>query len=158
MLVMSQIPTPTSVRPRVTVAAIVEDQGRFLVVEERDEQGALVINQPAGHVEGGESIVEALVREAIEETAWEVRPFALVGIYLWSKPDQSASFLRVAVACEPLKEAAERSLDQGIERALWLSRDELILRSSDHRSPLVFRCIEDYLKGQRFPLDLIQTL
>lgn len=139
----------------MTVAAIVEDQGRFLMVEERDEQGRRVINQPAGHVEPGETIIEALVREALEETAWNVRPLAISGIYLWCKPDLSASFLRVAVVAEAISEEEDAVLDEGIERALWMSRESVIGELSSHRSPLVLRCLEDYLAGQRFPLDLI---
>ena len=145
-------------RPRVTVAAIVEDQGRFLMVEERDEKGALVINQPAGHLEAGETILEGLVREALEETAWHVRPLAIAGIYLWSKPDQSASFLRVAVWAEALSMDEGRALDDGIFRALWMSREDLVQTAERHRSPLVLRCVDDYLAGQRLPLDLIPTV
>lgn len=143
-------------RPRVTVAAIAERDGRFLFVEERDARGSLVINQPAGHLEVGESLTEGVIREALEETAWRVEPESLVGVYVWGKADRSVTYLRVAIAVRVIEEFPERSLDDGIERALWLSREELIERSHQHRSPLVLQCVDDYLQGSRHPLSILK--
>jgi len=145
------------VRPRLTVAAVVEDHGRFLMVEERDRHGRLVINQPAGHVEGGESLVAALIREALEETGFGVEPLFVVGAYLWMTPDGSLSYLRMAIAAKALNHEADRPLDEGIERAIWLSRDELVAEIDRHRSPLVLRCVDDYLSGEHYPLTLMKS-
>ena len=144
-------------RPRVTVAAIAERDGRFLFVEERDQHGNLVINQPAGHLEVGESLLEAVVREALEETAWQVEPESLVGLYVWGKPDRSITYLRVAVAVKLLMPIPDRMLDEGIERVLWLTRNELLERSHQHRSPLVLGCVDDYLQGPRHPLSILKS-
>ncbi|MGZ8242556.1 NUDIX hydrolase [Methylomagnum sp.] len=141
-----------SPRPRVTVAAIVERDGRFLFVEERDAEGTLVINQPAGHLEGGESVTEAVIREAFEETGWHIRPDYLVGGYLWQHPNQTIAYLRLAIAGTPERHEPDAPLDDGIERPVWLSPDELAERRAMHRSPLVMRCVEDYLAGERYPL------
>jgi len=145
-------------RPRVTVAAIVERDGRFLFVEERDSEGQLVINQPAGHLEVGESLIEAVIREAVEETAWQVEPRALIGVYVWGKMDRSVTYLRVAVAADPILEVQGTALDEGIERALWLNRDELVERHAQHRSPLVLQCVDDYLSGARYSLDALKAV
>lgn len=145
-------------RPRVTVAAIVERDGHFLFVEERDTLGQLVINQPAGHLEVGESLIEAVIREAVEETAWQVEPRALVGVYVWGKVDRSVTYLRVAVAADPIQEAQDQALDEGIERVLWLTRDELVARQAQHRSPLVLQCVDDYLAGARHSLDVLKAV
>lgn len=145
------------VRPRLTVAAVVEDHGRFLMVEERDRQGRLVINQPAGHVEGGESLVAALIREALEETGFGVEPLFVVGAYLWMTPNGSLSYLRMAIAAKALNYEEDRPLDEGIERAIWLSRDELVAEIDRHRSPLVLRCVDDYLSGEHYPLTLMKS-
>lgn len=154
MSISSAIPD----RPRVTVAAIVQRDERFLFVEERDTQGRLVINQPAGHLEVGESLIEAVIREAVEETAWQVKPQSLVGVYVWGKSDRSVTYLRVAVAAEAIHEVQGQALDEGIERVLWLTRDELMARESQHRSPLVIRCVDDYLKGARHSLDVLKAV
>jgi 8-oxo-dGTP pyrophosphatase MutT (NUDIX family) len=152
-------PSPASAgRPRVTVAAIVEHEGRFLFVEERDPEGALVINQPAGHVEAGESLPEALRRETFEETGWQVEPESLVGAYLWGKPDGSLSYLRIAIAARAERHHPEATLDEGIVRSVWLSREELAARHGQHRSVLVLRCLDDYLAGERYPLALLKSL
>jgi len=142
--------------PELTVAAIVERAGRFLVVEER-VGGRLVLNQPAGHVEPGESLLAAVRREAREETAWNFLPEAVVGIYLWGQPGQ-ARFLRVAFtgACRDFD--ANLTLDSGIVRALWLSRTELLARTPQLRSPMVLRGVDDFLAGRRYPLDVVQDL
>jgi ADP-ribose pyrophosphatase YjhB (NUDIX family) len=153
---MSNTVSANSDRPRITVAAIVERDGQFLFVEERDNEGRLVINQPAGHLEIGESLPDAVIREAFEETAWRVRPDALVGIYIWGKPDRSVTYLRVAIAATALEEVLGQVLDEGIEQALWLTREELLVRSSQHRSPLVLQCVDDYLSGSRHSLGILK--
>lgn len=142
-------------KPDVTVAALVERAGRFLCVEEHTVDGVR-LNQPAGHLEAGESLVEACVREALEETAHHVVVESLVGIYQWPRPDRDVTYLRFAFACRVLSEEAGRALDDGILRAIWLTPDELAANAARHRSPMVARCIEDYLAGRRFPLDLVR--
>lgn len=154
----SENPPNPAARPRVTVAAVVERDGRFLFVEERDDRGVLVINQPAGHLEAGETLLEAVVREAFEETGWHIHPEAVVGIYQWGRPDGSINYLRVAIAGRPVSHDPAASLDEGIERPVWLSLEELAARSELHRSPLVRRCTEDYLAGERYPLAVLKSL
>jgi 8-oxo-dGTP pyrophosphatase MutT (NUDIX family) len=147
-------------KPSVTVAAIVEREGRFLLVEEHTPEG-LRLNNPAGHLDPGESPAEGCAREALEETAHPFTPTALVGVYL-SRFQREASgeditYLRFAF-CGTLGELQlGRSLDTGIVRTLWMTPDEIRASSERHRSPLVLRCMEDYLAGQRFPLELIYT-
>ena len=141
-------------RPAVTVASVVERDGRFLLVEEETRSG-LKLNQPAGHLEPGESLVAAAVREAVEETGWRVQPTALIGIYRWEAPETGATFVRFSFVAEPRDHDAARPLDNGIARALWLTYDEVAARRADHRSPLVLRCIDDYRTGVRWPLALL---
>ena len=145
-------------RPRLTVAAIAERDGRFLLVEERTTTGGLVFNQPAGHVETGESLLEAVVRETFEETAWRFIPEFLVGIYLWQHPSGQSSYLRVCFAGQAIAHDPAQPLDDGIERALWLSRQELDTHSTRMRSPLVMRTVDDYLAGEHYPLALLKSL
>ncbi len=146
-----------TVRPDLTAAAIVERDGEYLLVEER-AGNRMVFNQPAGHVERGERIVDAVVRETLEETAWTFHPEALVGIYLWEQPERSRSFLRFAFCGRVTDHDPHRVLDRGIERALWMSRDQMAIRASRLRSPMVLRCIDDYRAGNRFPLDVVRDL
>ncbi len=148
---------PGVMRPELTVAAVVEQQGRFLLVEEHSG-GRLVINQPAGHVEDGESLAAAVVREALEETAWHFVPHAIVGVYLWRPAAGQNSFLRIAFAGTCRDHERSRPLDAGIERVLWLTRAELNARQAQLRSPMVLRAVDDYLQGSRYPLDLVQGL
>jgi 8-oxo-dGTP pyrophosphatase MutT (NUDIX family) len=143
--------------PDVTVAALAMRDGRFLVVEERIA-GRLVLNQPAGHLEDGETLLEAAIRETREETAWRFHPEALVGTYLWRNPDNGRSFLRFAFCGEVDGHRPEQPLDRGIVRALWLSPAELAAQPSRLRSPLVMRCIEDFIGGRRQPLDSVACL
>jgi 8-oxo-dGTP pyrophosphatase MutT (NUDIX family) len=143
--------------PEVTVAAVVERGGRFLFVEERIE-GRLVLNQPAGHLEDGESVVEAVVRETREETAWRLRPEALVGTYLWRSPGSGRTFLRFAFCGAVDDHRAGQALDTGIVRTVWLTHEQVLAQSGRTRSPLVLRCLDDYLLGKREPLDSIATL
>ena len=142
-------------KPHVTVAAIVEREGRFLLVEEHTTDGVR-LNQPAGHLDEGESLLTACVREALEETAHHVAVDALVGIYQWVRPAGDITYLRFAFACTLLSEEVGRALDAGIIRAVWLTREELLAQPERLRSPLVLQCVEDYLAGQRFPLTVIR--
>lgn len=141
-------------RPELTVAAIVARDGQFLMVEETVD-GRAVFNQPAGHVEPGESFVDAVIRETREETAWGLTPEAVVGVYLWSGSADRAPILRVVFcgACDDY--AADQSLDDGIIASHWLSRDELSAQPEKLRSPLVLRAIDDYLAGQRHSLGVL---
>ena len=141
-------------KPNVTVAAVVERDGKFLLVEEETEAG-LAFNQPAGHLEAGESLVEAVVREALEETAYHFRPTHLVGIYSWKHPHKYITYLRFAFGGELRGWEAERKLDDGIVAARWLSLDEVRETQARHRSPLILRCIEDLRAGKAYPLDLL---
>jgi 8-oxo-dGTP pyrophosphatase MutT (NUDIX family) len=144
-------------KPDITVAAICEDDGRFLVVEERINH-RLVFNQPAGHVENGETIVAALVREVREETAWVFLPEAFLGVYLWRSPTSGRATLRFAFSGAVADHDPAQPLDRGIVRTHWLSRAQLIERTPRLRSPLVLRCIDDYLSGRRLPLDAVASL
>ena len=151
------VTTITRFRPDVTVAAVVENGGRFLFVEEHSS-GGIVINQPAGHLEDGESLVEAVVRETLEETAWQVRPEALVGIYQWRNPDNARSFLRIAIAGRVVHHDPAQPLDAPILRTLWMDRAELLATTGRLRSPMVLRCVDDYLAGHHYPLDTLNHL
>lgn len=146
-----------SLQPDLTVAAVVERNGQFLLVEER-VGNRMVFNQPAGHVERNEALLDAVVREALEETAWTFQPEALVGIYLWDPPEKQRSFLRFTFCGQVTTHDAQRPLDRGIEQAVWLDRKQIVARSSRLRSPMVLKCIDDYLAGKRYPLDLIQQM
>ncbi len=141
----------------ITVAALCARDGRFLLVEERIDN-ALRINQPAGHLEAGENLLQAVIRETREETAYDFTPEALVGLYQWQTPDGEHSYLRAAFCGSVGIEHPERALDSGIERALWLPRAEIMERQAHWRSPLVLRCIDDYLAGRRYPLDILVDL
>ncbi|WP_024890327.1 NUDIX hydrolase [Luteimonas huabeiensis] len=143
-------------QPDVTVAALVADGGRLLCVEESIGEG-LVLNQPAGHLEPDEGLVEAAVRETLEETGWTVRATHFVGAYQWTAPG-GRHFLRFAFAAQPLAHDPQRPLDAGIQRALWLTPAELLAARARHRSPLVWRAAADYLAGRRYPLDLAARL
>lgn len=145
-------------RPRLTVAAVAEMNGRFLFVEERLRSGELVLNQPAGHVEHGETLLQAVVRETLEETAWDFRPDFLVGVYLWQHPTTRTGFLRVTFAGRVAGRRENLELDEGIERAIWLTPEELAAQSQRHRSPLVQSALADYLSGERYPMALLKSL
>ncbi|MDH3895000.1 MAG: NUDIX hydrolase [Chromatiales bacterium] len=144
-------------KPHVTVAAVAQRHDRFLFVEER-VGGKLVINQPAGHLESGENLIEAVVRETLEETAWHFEPEALVGIYLWRQPQNGSTFLRFSFAGRVSGHDTRLDLDDGIERALWLNRDQIISQQPRLRSPMVLRGVDDFLAGQRIPLAVLESL
>ena len=147
----------TEWKPHVTVAAVIEREGRFLVVEESVE-GRLVFNQPAGHVEAGESLLEAVSRETLEESGRTFTPEALIGVYSWTNPGNDITYLRFAFTGNVSERDATRKLDEGIIDTLWMSRDELLAQSTKLRSPMVMRAIDDYLAGRRFHLDLLHFL
>lgn len=141
-------------KPHVTVAALAERDGQFLMVEER-VGGRAVLNQPAGHLEEGETFAEAVIREALEETGWTFRPEWIVGMYLWQPAHLKRTFLRVAFAGSLESHDPARPLDRGILRTRWLSRAQVAAAQRRLRGPLVLRCVDDYLAGARYPLDLI---
>jgi len=146
-----------ALRPTVTVAAIVERDGAYLLVREQTRNG-IRLNQPAGHLEPGETPPAGAARETLEEAAWRVEPTALVGIYRWDAPDNGATFVRFAYAATPIAAVPGRPLDEGIVDAIWIPYDEIVARRDEHRSPLVLRCIDDYRAGLRWPLDLVQDV
>jgi 8-oxo-dGTP pyrophosphatase MutT (NUDIX family) len=151
-------------KPSVTVAAIVERQGRYLLIEEHTPEG-LRLNNPAGHLEPGEDPVSACAREAIEETAHPFVPQHLVGVYLsrFQRPARAGreaedvTYLRFAFSGQVDDPVADRKLDDGILRTLWMTLDEVRASADRHRSPLVLRCIEDHARGQRWPLGVVYT-
>lgn len=140
----------------ITVAAVIERNGEFLVVEE-EVSDRLVFNQPAGHLEEHETLIQAVVREVYEETGWTFEPEAISGIYVWKSPRRGTTIMRTAFCGHATALDADAQLDEGIVRAVWMSRDAL--EQCDRlRSPFVLRCIDDYLAGVRHPLNLIQHL
>lgn len=144
-------------KPNVTVAAVIEQGGRFLLVEEQTDEG-LRLNNPAGHLDHGETPAQACSRETLEETAHGFTPRALVGIYLsrQRKPDSSdTTYLRFAFCGDLGSFDPERTLDTGIVRTLWMTADEVRASTARHRSPMLVQCMEDYLKGKRYPMDLV---
>jgi phosphatase NudJ len=147
-------------KPSVTVAAIIERAGRYLLVEEHTPDG-LRLNNPAGHLDPGEGPVQACVREVLEETAHRFTPTALLGVYLsrFQRPErgEDVTYLRLAFTGELGEMVAGRALDAGIVRTVWLTREELRASRERHRSPLVWRCIEDHAAGRRWPLEVIDT-
>ena len=144
-------------KPHATVASIIERDGRFLMVKE-DSEGHIVSNQPAGHLEPNESLINAAIRETKEETAWDFEPRSVVGIYRWVHPDGERTYLRVAFAGECTNHDLNQPLDEGIIEAVWLSREELVSLGDQLRSPLVLSCIDDYLAGKRYSLDLFSDI
>ncbi len=147
-------------KPSVTVAAIIERDGRFLLVEEHTPEG-LRLNNPAGHLEPGESPADGCAREALEETAHPFQPTALVGVYLSrfqrEATGEDVTYIRLAFSGSVAAPEVGRALDHGIVRALWLTPDEIRASAARHRSPLVLRCMEDHLAGRRYPLELVFT-
>ncbi|HYG55555.1 MAG TPA: NUDIX hydrolase [Burkholderiales bacterium] len=140
-------------RPSVTVAAVIEQGGKFLLVEEMID-GRRVLNQPAGHLDPGESLVDACRREVMEETAHRFEPTGLVGIYRWIYAPRDVTFLRICFRGH-IKAKEDRPLDKQILKLHWLTAAQLTDRRADHRSPLVQRCVEDFLAGRHFPLEVL---
>jgi 8-oxo-dGTP pyrophosphatase MutT (NUDIX family) len=151
-------------KPNATVAAIIEREGKFLLVEEHTPDG-LRLNNPAGHLDLGESLVQACAREALEETMYRFTPTQLLGVYLSrfhrearsDHPAEDVTYLRFAFCGNLGALQTGRQLDTGIERTLWLTPEEIRANADRHRSPAVLRCVEDYLAGRRYPLALIHT-
>jgi 8-oxo-dGTP pyrophosphatase MutT (NUDIX family) len=142
-------------RPNVTVAAVIEREGRYLLVEEASPRGP-VLNNPAGHLDPGESLLQAVVREVLEETARAFTPTHLVGAYLAPSGSGEVTYLRFAFAGEVGEPEPGRALDAGILRTLWLTPEEIEAERARHRSPLLTRCISDHRAGRRHPLDLLR--
>ena len=140
--------------PHVTVAAVIEREGRFLLVEEETDDGVR-FNQPAGHLEADESLLEAVVREAFEETAYRFVPESLIGIYRWPHPTRDLTYLRFAFGGTVGERLAGQALDTGIIAPRWLSLEDIRARAPQLRSPLVLRCCEDGLAGCRYPLEVL---
>ncbi len=146
-------------QPRVTVAAVIERNGRFLLIEEETSDG-LRLNNPAGHLDPGEAPAEGCARETLEETAHHFTPTALVGIYLSrnGRPNgDDVTYMRLAFCGELGEMEPDRALDTGIVRTLWMTMSEIRASAALHRSPLVLRCVEDYVAGRRYPLSLVYT-
>lgn len=144
-------------RPHVTVACIVARGARYLMVEE-EVDGRLVYNQPAGHLDDGESLVAAVAREALEETGWTVEPQHLVAVHQWRSTEHGDAVLRFSFAARALAHDPGRALDAGIRRALWLGRDEIAALGERLRSPLILHSIDAWLAGSRLPLDALHWL
>lgn len=141
-------------KPNVTVAAVIEQDGKFLLVEEHTSQG-LKFNQPAGHLEANESLLKAVVRETLEESAYDFEPQYLIGVYRWHATASDITYLRFAYSGRILAHYAKQALDYGIVRAVWMTPDEIRASVSRHRSPLILQCVEDYLAGKKYPLELV---
>ncbi|THU03674.1 NUDIX hydrolase [Lampropedia puyangensis] len=147
-------------KPNVTVAAVIEREGRFLLVEE-DTRDGLRLNTPAGHLDPGEDPVQACRRETLEESAHDFTPTALVGIYLNrfmpSSATQDITYLRFTFCGTLGQHHPDRALDYGIVRAVWMTPEEIRAAQARHRSPIVMQCIDDYLAGKRFPIDILNV-
>jgi 8-oxo-dGTP pyrophosphatase MutT (NUDIX family) len=144
-------------KPHLTVAALIENDGHFLMVQERIS-GESVYNQPAGHLEDSETLVDAVIRETREETAWHFEPESITGIYRWRHPDNHETFIRVCFAGKGLFHDPSCKLDSCIERTLWLTAAELRSQPEKLRSPMVLHSIDDYLSGSTCPLSLLKSL
>lgn len=143
--------------PHTTVAAVIEKDGKFLVVEE-ESGGKIVYNQPAGHLDEGENLIEAVIRETLEETAWHFRPENVTGVYQYKSPGNETTYIRFCFSGQCNLHEPDRRLDDGIVRAIWMSYEELLREKDKLRSPMVLQCIDDYLTDKRYPLELITRL
>ncbi len=141
-----------------TVAAVIQLENRFLLVEEMSADGKLVLNQPAGHLDEGESLLQAVVRETREETAWGFIPRGLVGIYRWQVPPNGKTYMRFCFFGECHDHREQQALDPDILRIRWLTRQHLEEHKTSLRSPMVLQCIDDYLEGSRYSLDILHNL
>lgn len=144
-------------KPNATVAAIIEQNGQFLLVEETTDRGNR-FNQPAGHLEDNETLTQAVIRETLEESAYDFTPEALLGVYLWKHQHNDTSYLRFAFIGKVSTHYPAQALDTGIVRAVWMGIDEIREKAHLLRSPQVLTCIEDYLAGKRYPLDVLTYL
>lgn len=145
-------------KPNVVVAAIIRQNDKYLLVEEHADDGSIVLNQPAGHLEKDESLLDAVKREVLEETAWHFNPEGLTGVYLRPDPSNGITYLRFCFYGSVVSHVSERKLDDGIIRALWLDREQMLAEAHRMRSPLVIRCLHDYLSGQSYPLEMLHTI
>ena len=150
--------TAVKPNPHITVAAVARQGERFLMVEEAPDGTARCLNQPAGHLEPGETPLQAVTRECLEETAWQFRPDALLGVYTWHNPLNGQTFVRIAFVGECTGQERGRALDPDILAVHWLTAAELRDPAARLRSPLVLRAVEDYLAGRRYPLELLVDL
>lgn len=141
----------------VTVAAVIENQGRFLMIEE-NAAGKTVFNQPAGHLEKDETLIDAVVREVLEETAWEFQPTNVIGVYLYPSQENSTTYLRVCFSGAVGLHYPERTLDKEIIQAQWMTRKEIEKQERYLRSPLVLKCIDDYLADKPYPLTILTNI
>lgn len=141
-------------QPNVTVAAVVERDGAFLLVEEQTPDGVRY-NQPAGHLEAGESLLDAVIRETLEESAWHFTPTALIGVYQYRQAASGTTYLRFAYTGKLSGHETGRELDADILRALWMPVADIRASHARHRSPLLMKCVDDYLAGRRYPLGLV---
>ncbi|MGB7816494.1 MAG: NUDIX hydrolase [Methylotenera sp.] len=144
-------------KPNTTVAAIIEQNGKFLLVEENTDRGNR-FNQPAGHLEDGETLLQAVIRETMEESAYEFTPEALLGVYHWKHPHNDTTYLRFAFIGKVGVNYPMQELDDGIVQAVWMDIDEIRDKAGLMRSPQVLTCIEDYLAGKRYPLEAVTHL
>lgn len=140
--------------PHITVATVIEKDGKYLLVEE-SSNGELVFNQPAGHLDPDETLNEAAVRETYEETGWNVELSGVVGLALYHSPHNQVTYQRTTFYGSPLSHNPNLKLDDGIERAVWMSYEEMLSNAARMRSPLVIKCVEQYQNGHRYPLELI---
>lgn len=145
---------PPAFDPHITVATVVAVDGRYLFVEE-SPHGAPVLNQPAGHVEAGETLAEGALRETLEETGYRVRLTHLLGLYIWTSPKNGATYYRICFAGELLEKVDGYVIDKDIDAVHWYTLVELHARRDRLRSPLVLQCVEDHAAGKRYPLDLV---
>ncbi|TNE94053.1 NUDIX hydrolase [Porticoccus sp.] len=143
-------------RIHLTVATVVKRDDKFLLVREFSDQKS-VLNQPAGHVEPGETPLEAAVRETLEETGWHVRPTALISFTTYLSPTNGITYYRLAIAADAVEFDPKATLDSDIEEALWLDYEEILQNENSLRSPMVMQAINDYLKGPLYPLDILKT-
>ena len=144
-------------KPNTTVAAVIEQKGKFLLVEEETAEGVR-LNQPAGHLEHNETLLQAVIRETSEETACRFTPEQLLGVYQWHYAAKDITYLRFAFIGHAGEPDLKQQLDDGILRAVWMTTDEIRASQAMHRSPQVLTCIEHYLAGQRFPLSVLTHL
>jgi ADP-ribose pyrophosphatase YjhB (NUDIX family) len=142
--------------PHITVTAVIESEQRFLLIEEK-ARGTIVFNQPSGHWDENETLIQAAARETLEESAWHFEPQAIIGIYTYTNPSYNTTYLRIAYAGQHHSHEPNRPLDTGILRTQWFTRDE-IAKLPNLRSPMVLRCVDDYIAGKRYPLSLVTAL